>query len=852
MKRILIIVSAILAVLVIAALVVPFLVPKSVYKAQIEKAATSALQRDVALTGDVSISVFPRISARVGGVTVANPEGFAQPNMIEAGELRGSVKWLPLLSRRVDVQELAFVDANVFLQRLEDGRGNWEIGSSEASEQDGSGSGGGFDAGIASAVLKNASLTFQDDQAGKTYAVTEFDLDASMQALNQPLKADASGLFQGQSFDMELRLDSPDALTSEQPATVLLDMETSLGKVQYDGIAQLGEPGALDGDLSFSAKDLAALTSFLGVDMPYNLAPLGAANVKAKVSGALTSPDIRFDVLSLKGDLIDASFSGAVKLAEMPELNGTLTADLPNAGELTRQLGMELPAADALERVQISGDLSGAVDALSLTGIDAKHSGALLNASYTGDASLAGDGRLNGQMSASSDSLRALLAATGTELAPGETLREFDVSGDLSGTLKAFTIGNLDLTLDDLSGRGNAGLNLAGTTPKLTGDLTMQALDLTPFMGESSSGSSGSNAGIQPWSKEPLDLAGLKAVNADLKLNAGTVTVGNVKLSDAVIATTLQDGRLVADLSQFNAFNGAWKGNLLLNAETGTPTLSFDMTGDNVLMSSLLGTLSGFDKLTGTGQFRIKANASGNSIDEIMHSFDGDMSTALAEGSIKGFNVLQLVRSASSLREALTSGNIQSLDFASALSPAAETDFSSFETVLTVRDGVASVDLMKLLSPVLGIDGSGTINLGGQSLDLRLATSIDKKAQGQGSVVQLNGIPVPVRLSGSWNNLKVSPDMSGVRAALQAELGGRLIDQLGGSNEDGTRSDAGNIIGDIIGVPRNETPATPETPADQDAQEPPKTTEEQVEDAARDALKDLFGRKKKEEDDGGN
>ena len=119
MKRTILILAGIFGLLLVAALTVPFFVPKAVYKAQIEKAATGALNRDVSLTGDVTVSVFPRISASVGGVTVANPEGFSAPNMIEAGELRGSVKWMPLLSRRVEVQELSFVDANVQLEKLD-------------------------------------------------------------------------------------------------------------------------------------------------------------------------------------------------------------------------------------------------------------------------------------------------------------------------------------------------------------------------------------------------------------------------------------------------------------------------------------------------------------------------------------------------------------------------------------------------------------------------------------------------------------------------------------------------------------------------------------------------------------
>jgi AsmA protein len=157
---------------------------------------------------------------------------------------------------------------------------------------------------------------------------------------------------------------------------------------------------------------------------------------------------------------------------------------------------------------------------------------------------------------------------------------------------------------------------------------------------------------------------------------------------------------------------------------------------------------------------------------------------------------------------------------------------------------------MKLINPVLGIDGSGKINLGGQTLDLRLATLIDKSGSGSGSVVQLNGIPVPVRVSGSWSNLKVSPDTSGIQAALKAELGNKLKDQL----SDRIGGDAGAILGNVLGVPATPSPTPAPEPSEgaepataQPEPKAPATIEEAAEQAAKNALGDLFRTKKKEE-----
>jgi AsmA protein len=764
MKRVLLIVSGIAALLIIAAFSVPFFIPKSVYKNQIENAATNALQRDVTLAGDVKISVFPRISASVEQVSVANPDGFATPNMIEAGALRGSVKWMPLLSRRVDVQEIAFVDADVFLQRKADGNTNWEFASSKEASPPPEGTNGSFDAGIESAILKNASLTFQDDQSGETYKLSELDLEASLRGMDQPLSATASGRFQEQAFTIDVWLDAPEALTRNLPAQARLDLASDLANIKYDGSVQLGDA---------------------------------------------------------------------------PSLNGTFETVVADLAALTQQFELDVPARSALGRLQVAGKASGALDSPSLTELKLTHDSDLLSASYEGSVSLNGDGTVAGTLSIASDRMRDLLSAAAIELAPGDTLQTFAVSGAANGTFKSVMVNNLNLSLDALRGTGQAGIDVSATTPRIIGDLSVPALDLTPFMGEPDPEKT--NQGIQPWSDETLELSGLKSVNANLSLEVGSLTIGDVELTDAVMDVDLTDGLLTADLSQFKAFSGLWLGKLTVDARPATPKVGFDMQGQNVAVANLLGTLAGFDSLTGTGQFKVSAQSSGTSIDAIVQAIDGEVSTSLSDGVVKGLNVAALVRSASSLKQAIATGSIQELNFGEALSQNAETDFSSFNTVLKVNNGVANVDVMKLLSPILGVDGTGQINLAGQSMDLRLATSVDKSAQGQGSVVQLNGIPVPIRISGAWTNPKVTPDLSGVSSAFKAELGSRVLEELGVSNSAGSGSTE-DVIGGLLGIKKPD----PEAPTD-DA-----PAETSAEDVAIKALGGLLNNRKKKEADTSN
>ncbi len=912
MKRIALIAGGIFVILIGAALAVPFLIPKSVYRAQVERAAGEALQRKVTLDGDVRLSLFPRIAASIGGMKVANPEGFEGAYMIEAGELRGAVKWAPLLfGQRVEVHELAFIDASVSLQKKADGSTNWvleDTGTSDPGKEQ-----GGFNGAVEQLRLENASLTYQDAQAGARYELRELDLTAAMTALDAPFKLDADGLFQGQQFSINANLDSLEAATTGQPATLEATLGTAFINARYDGAVTLGAVPTLDGkfsarseavsslldyakievpfDLSklgkinaegdvsgtldtlainvrkfsqssdlaktgftgqinlgpaptvtgnftFDAPKIDALAKFAAIELPIDAAPLGALDVEGKVSGALTEPALAFEKLKIKGPLITADYVGAVSLAAAPALNGKLSFETPQAGELARQMKFELPAAAALEKVTFAGNVSGALDALQLSAIDFVHDSDLLKATYSGDLALAEPGVIKGKLNASSPQLRALLAAADIELAPGATLQTFSAAGDVSGSFTNIALSALDMKLDGITAKGTAGLDFSGAKPRLTGKLNMGALDLSPFLAPADQEPKPAQP-LQAWSKDKLDLAGLSAANADLQIITREITLGSVKLTDAALTAKLTDGKLAADLSKFKAFGGNWEGRMSVDASSAIPAVSLSMQGDSVAMSSLLGTLAGFDKLAGTGAFKVDATTRGDTLDALMNGLNGQVSTNLSEGALKGLNVTQLVRSAQSLQQAFTTGKLNSIDFRSVLSPTAETDFTKFDSVLKIKDGVATVDLLKLISPALGMDGTGNIDIGGQKLDIRLATAIDKKGQGTGSVVQLNGIPVPVRLSGSWNQLKVTPDFSGVQAALEAELRGKLT----------------NEIGNLIGVPAKPAPtgAAPADPATGTPAAPaaPRDIEEELEDAAeraaRDALGGLFGRKPKPE-----
>ncbi|MEM8636127.1 MAG: AsmA-like C-terminal region-containing protein, partial [Pseudomonadota bacterium] len=213
------------------------------------------------------------------------------------------------------------------------------------------------------------------------------------------------------------------------------------------------------------------------------------------------------------------------------------------------------------------------------------------------------------------------------------------------------------------------------------------------------------------------------------------------------------------------------------------------------------------------------------SIHDIMNNMDGELSADLADGALKGFNLGQLFRTTGNLREALTSGNLNL-----GISPNDQTDFASFDTLLSITDGVADVRALDLVNSALSARGDGTIDLGAQTLNMGLQFAADTTGQGQLSDVQLNGLPIPLRIAGSWTSPSIAPDTGALTQALAGQQIDRLTESLGG--------DVGGALSGILG---NQNGGSDDS-ADDENGDAAQTPEEAIEDAARNALGGLFRR----------
>lgn len=134
MKKILAVIGALLVVLVAALLIIPSLIDWNGYKAQISQAVRDATGRELALKGDLSMSLIPSPSLSASDVTLGNVAGAQDADMVSIGEVRVSVALMPLLTGNVQVKEVSVIDPVISIETFEDGSNNLVFDPNQAQK----------------------------------------------------------------------------------------------------------------------------------------------------------------------------------------------------------------------------------------------------------------------------------------------------------------------------------------------------------------------------------------------------------------------------------------------------------------------------------------------------------------------------------------------------------------------------------------------------------------------------------------------------------------------------------------------------------------------------------------------
>ena len=267
----------------------------------------------------------------------------------------------------------------------------------------------------------------------------------------------------------------------------------------------------------------------------------------------------------------------------------------------------------------------------------------------------------------------------------------------------------------------------------------------------------------------PLDFSALKGPTVSGTIRIGALQASNLKLAQINAKLALSGGKLdVAPLS-LKLYDGTASGHLSVNAQGNV--VAVKQTLANVNVNPLTKDLLNKDMLDGRGTVALDITTRGDTVSAMKKALGGTASINLQDGAVKGINLAQTLRN---LKAKLGQGDITQQASASQ-----KTDFSELTGTFKIAGGVARNDDLSMKSPFIRLGGSGDIDIGEGQINYLAKATVVSSSQGQGGqdLAQLNGLAIPVRLTGPFDKLSYKLELgAALEAAAKAKVQERVKD----------------------------------------------------------------------------
>jgi AsmA protein len=723
--------------------------------------------RTLVIGGPVKLSVFPKLTVKLTDVTLSEKGQryeFAALNSVSL-----SVNLMPLLRKRLEVDEVSARGLRVVYRRNEGGRSNIDDLVSVPAPADGEARAPGGEAvrfDVKGIRLDDLRLSIRDELAKVSgeVGIDAFSTGRLADKLESPVELDA-----------QLALKSPAVqgrLTGKTRLT--LDLDAGTVGLRETRLAWKGDvPGAraldaqLAGSLSFDSRKGTVAAD--DIDLQWD-AVLGGT----ELSGSrLTMKKFAYDPVAKVVALDQLALKVAGKQNGHPlELSLawpalSVTGQSLTGSALSGSLSFEGPQQSARATFK-SAAPTGNFEQVRVPGFQATLSGA--QGPRKLDGTVGADLLL--QMAAKAlviDALQARLKIQEPSLQPlslGIQGRAQASAQAAQWALKGAINGNPFHT------EGQA--RLADSPPSLQASATFQSLDLNRLLAPPAkpAPAAGGKPDTGAAPAAPVDLSALGALQGRFTARVGDFSYQTYRIGDAALDATLEGGVLrVGRLS-----GRIWGGTLdaSLSADSRSNRFAAKATAQGVDINALLKDVAQKDLLEGTGRVTLDVDTAGRNTGELKSRLHGSASLQLRDGAVKGVNLartLRQARAAVALRQDARQPAVQT----------EKTDFSEMSASFALQDGVARNSDLLLKSPFLRLGGDGQVDIGRNRIDYTVRATLAETSKGQdgADLALLKGLTIPVRLDGPLEAIAWTVQWSAVAAnALKSELGTQLQDKL--------------------------------------------------------------------------
>ncbi|MCX7303393.1 MAG: AsmA family protein, partial [Hyphomicrobiales bacterium] len=365
--------------------------------------------------------------------------------------------------------------------------------------------------------------------------------------------------------------------------------------------------------------------------------------------------------------------------------NDDATALLALCGVPVLPLGLTGPGeAEFTLKGKLSGDLA---TSFNLAADD-------FSADFSGNTRLAeAAAQLKGHARLRAADIEPWLMTTGVALPAMGAGAPVDLEADVDYGSGLLALKGLAGTVNEGAVAGEINAALKGGKPHLSGQLTVDELDLEPFaamvLGETALESSG-----RTWSSAPFSPKVSAPFSAEIGITASTLAAGaSLTAYDAGLTLNLDDESLRLSNLSAKLFGGQVTGLFELKNNDGTGLLSSQMKLAGADIPSMLGDTG----LSGTGDLSTALSASGKSISGLVATLSGSGTAAFRSLSIAGINPAAFsafIAKADEVGKDIDAA--RTADFAPALATSGSFAADAGEVAFTIAGGIVRAPPLEL------------------------------------------------------------------------------------------------------------------------------------------------------------
>lgn len=312
-------------VVAIAALIAasPFLLPASLYKAQIEQTVKRATGRAFVISGPLHFTVIPSLGICADTVTLANlPRGRAL-YLAAADDIRFGVQFWPLFSGRLEITRVVLDHPTINLEVDTRGNANWILQREEKAIGRAPSSSTTIVEQFSGAQIAHGRVTYSNARTGSTHGWDDIDAVVDFTGLDRPARAKGIFIFANRRVAFKAVAATPQLFLKERVAAIDVSLTSDLAQAAFKGT--IAPDGVLRGAVKVDSGSVRAAATWLGAHLPES-GGFDTLSLQSHIDGddrhiRLTAMALSLDGMKATGDIaLDTSRT-------IPYVSGAVTLD---------------------------------------------------------------------------------------------------------------------------------------------------------------------------------------------------------------------------------------------------------------------------------------------------------------------------------------------------------------------------------------------------------------------------------------------------------------------------------------------------------------------------------------------